>query len=138
MDIRELRINTSVLFNDERVKITAIDFSEEEPFVLIDNKELWVSSWMHATMLKPIPITEELLKELGFEEEKEPEEEWDYGIEKVFMKDFINDDGVLDFVSLAQYEGGLYQLQVLGTLAYVRNLHELESYVYMTTKQEQI
>lgn len=130
IDIKELRIGNHVLYDGERVKIDQIQqFGDiglvDITYTLVSPKDL-----------SPIPITEELLKELGFEEEKEPEEGWYYGIEKVFKKEF---DSLIEedyFISMAQYEGGLYQLQVLGTIAYVRNLHELQDYVFMTCKKE--
>lgn len=139
IDIRELRIGSSVLFNDERVKVRSIaDINPFEPGVLVKSskqKSLWKTT---PESLSPIPITEELLKELGFEEEKPQGEGWDYGIEKVFMKEFDSPIEEDYFISLAQYEGGLYQLQVLGTIAYVRDLHTLQNFVYLTTKKELI
>ena len=133
MDIRELRINSSVLYEGERVKIDQI--SQFGNIGLVDISHTLVSP----KDLSPIPLTEELLKELGFEEEKPQGEGWDYGIEKVFRKEYnalIEDE--YPYISLAQYEGGLYQLQVAGTIAYVRNLHELQGYIYLTTKKELI
>lgn len=130
MDIRELRIGNSVLFGDKRVKVEGVVI--QNGIVFFENDNAYVD------MLDPIPITEELLKELGFEEEKPQGEGWDYGIEKVFMKEFDSPIEEDYFISMAQYEEGLYQLRVLGTLVYVRNLHELESYLYMTTKKELI
>lgn len=133
MNIKELRIGNSVLFNDERVKIVAIDFSEGEPFVLLDNKEIWVSSWMHATMLEPIPITEELLKELGFEE--------------------VVEEGLNMFIRFVSAKGcpfGSYIMRVRNLddewefeippiyLMRGKYLHELENFVFMTTKKELI
>ena len=133
IDIRELRIGNHVLYDGKRVKIDQI--SQFGNIGLVDITCTLVSP----KDLSPIPITEELLKELGFEEEKEPEEGWDYGIEKVFSKEY---DAPLEceypFVSVAQYQRGLYHLQVEGTTAYVRYLHELQGYVYLTTKKELI
>lgn len=137
MDIRELRIGNSVLHKAEKVKIVTLDADHFDKYISIGVKneqgDVWIDS---PNEIQPIPITEQLLKELGFEETEAPEEGWYFGIEKVLDKGFINDDGEPDFISMVQYEGGLYQLHVLGTLAYVRNLNELESYVYLTTKRD--
>lgn len=133
MDIRELRIGSHVLYEGERVKIDQI--SQFGNIGLVDIAHTLVSP----KDLSPIPITEELLKELGFEEDEEPEDGWDYGIEKVFSKEY---DAPIECeypcVSVAQYQRGLYHLQVEGTTAYVRDLHTLQNFVFMTTKKELI
>lgn len=136
MDIRELRIGNHVLYKGEQVEICGtVDFKKFDPAVALYTNE-GIRLNVRVGQLSPIPLTEELLKELGFEEEKPQGEGWDYGIEKVFLKEFGSPVEEDYFISMAQYEGGLYQLQVLGTIAYVRELHELQGYIYLTCKKE--
>lgn len=63
MDILELRINSTVWYNDKRVKITAIDNTDDVPFVKTSFRD---DKWLHAKLIDPIPVTPELVKELGF------------------------------------------------------------------------
>lgn len=58
IDIRELRIGSSVLFNGKRVKVEGIVIQNGIVFFENDNA--------YADMLDPIPLTPELVKELGF------------------------------------------------------------------------
>lgn len=138
IDIRELRIGSSVLLCGNRVKVT--ELSQEQIAVgnYVEREGSKFPIGYTSDQIDPIPITEELLRELGFEGATTPEEGWYYGIEKVFEREFDSPIEEDYHIFLAQHEGGLYQLQVLGVLAFVRNLHELEAFVYLTTKQELI
>ena len=114
----------------------AIDLSEGEPFVLIDNKEIWVSSWMHTTMLKPIPITEELLKELGFEKST------DNIIEVPIFTKTIENDFHIEVKKFHGYDEWRFHVDdcdhdSVGSLD-LHYLHEAETFVYLTTKKELI
>lgn len=136
IDLKTLHIGSHVLYEGKKYEVCAIVGSLVGIVVGHDPKKGTKVGEVPDELLEPIPITEELLKELGFEEATPPAEGWRYGIEKVLTKEFDSPIEEDYFISLAQYEGGLYQLQVLGTIAYVRNLHELENYVYLTTKKE--
>lgn len=145
IDVKELRIGSSVLVNGVRAKVIDIhrdilnsQKSSYRVFVEGISPETGKLMQVGGYEFDPIPLTEELLKELGFKEDKEPEEGWYFGIEKVFLKEFDSPIEEDYYISMAQYEGGLYQLQVLGTIAYVRDLHTLQNLIYLTTKKELI
>lgn len=127
MDILELRINSTVWFNDKRVKITAIDNTDDEPFVKTSFRD---DKWLHAKLIDPIPITEELLKELGFdngwqgtfdEYEITVTEQWEFGY------------------SMGAYDVSIKNVITSSHIAIVdgiKYLHELEQFVFLTCKKE--
>lgn len=135
MKIEELHVGCHVLAWGEKAKIESLPGGGEVGYIKADG------DWEQTDIchIEPIQITEELLKDIGFFEEKPPVEGWTYGVEKVFSKMYDAPIECEDpYISLAQYEGGLYQLQVEGTFAFVRYLHELENFTFMTTKKELI
>lgn len=133
IDIRELRINSHVLLKGERVEVEGIDNLRE----LVGLKGFYVEregERFHLAYrpqdLDPIPLTEELLKELGFRNE--------YG-------DFYKDLGENLCLSLNhakafiiwEVRNGKF-VNDLASMDNCRYLHELEAFVYLTTKQELI
>ena len=128
IDIRDLRINNTVWFNDKRVKITAIDNMDDEPFVKTNFRD---DKWLHAKLIDPIPITQELLKELGFEVRV-----LTYKLKAEIEIDefFISLDKVknADFFELYIYNQSLRESQNM----LVRDLHTLQNFVFITTKKE--
>lgn len=62
IDIRELRINTSVLLDGKRVKITELAKVGLVYGVKFADNE----TWYDLSEIQPIPLTPELVKELGF------------------------------------------------------------------------
>lgn len=84
VDIKSLRIGSHVDFNGRRVKIKAIvedivafDYPQDE-------KQLLLSPNAYDEFLSPIPITPDLLKELGLEERRR---EYKYGAPDVWYID---------------------------------------------------
>lgn len=127
IDIRELRIGNHVLFNDEPVQVEALDISELDPFVKHYANAI---KWHHISEYKPIPITEELLKELGFnngwqgtfdEYEITVTEQWEFGYSMGAYN--VSIKNVLKSSHIAMVDG-------------IKYLHELEQFVYLTTKKE--
>lgn len=120
MDIRELRINTSVLLDGKRVRITelakvglvyGVKFADDE-------------TWYDLSEIDPIPITEELLKELGFDK-REIE-----GLPPYWRKDDIT----FEWSCWDKWRVAINDSEY----AYVEYLHEAETFVYLTTKKELI
>lgn len=127
IDIRELRINNTVWFNDKRVKITAIDNTDDVPFVKTSFRD---DKWLHAKLIDPIPITEELLKELGF---KKNNTDLDLDYEK-FPKDRLG-------IFIKGIKENLIRVEIWDNVIkkgdmLCQYLHELETFVYLTTKKE--
>ena len=138
MDIRELRINSSVLYDGERVKVCSIaDINPFEPGVIVKSskqKSLWKAM---SESLSPIPITEELLKELmppkGLYESL-----GDWHVFVLTHGEFqieVKIVGERTCVSIRMYDE--YSTKFAEMIG-IRYLHELENFVYMTTKKELI
>ncbi|WP_305156209.1 hypothetical protein [uncultured Muribaculum sp.] len=70
IDIKSLRIGSHIDFNGRRVKIKAIVEDSVAFDYTQDEKQLYLSPNAYDEFLSPIPITSELLKELGFEDDK--------------------------------------------------------------------
>ena len=127
MDIRELRINTSVLFNDEQVKVVAMDCEDTiGGFVKHEGNE----KWHYILEYKPIPITEELLKELGF----------DNGWQGTFDGYEITVTEQCEFgYSMGAYDVSIKNVMTsshIATIDGIKYLHELEQFVFLTCKKE--
>ena len=125
MDIKELRIGNHVLYEGKRVKIDHI--SQFGDIGLVDITYTLVSP----KDLDPIPLTEELLKELGFE--------CLWGVPKD-MEKHIGEIGLYS----THLNNGKYRISIsnddstnYGDML-CQYLHELENFVYLTTKQELI
>ena len=127
MDIHELRVNSTVWYNDKRVKITAIDNTDDEPFVKTSFRD---DKWLHAKLIDPIPITEELLKELGFDKSETKQYDWYKHIDdfSIFIRIFKRGRCRAEVYSEFSHHGNM--------VCYY--LHELENFVYLTTKKELI
>lgn len=70
-DVKQLRIGSHVDFNGRRVKIKAIVEDSVAFDYTQDEKPLYLSPNAYDEFLSPIPITPDLLKELGFEYKRE-------------------------------------------------------------------
>lgn len=121
IDIHSLHIGSHLLFNGERHEVTSIRDYGESYYMELDNK--WRNKYS-CEALSPIPITEELLTELGFEKHMEG-----------WIKD-INQDYPI-FIKIKSLEDKNY-VSVGGSSLFFSYLHELESFVYLTTKQRLI
>lgn len=125
MDIRELHIGNHVLLDGERVEIDELSVGGQVGCITSDD---WVG--VDVSRLSPIPITEELLKELGFEKSETKQYDWYKHIDdfSIFIKIF---------------KRGRCRAEVYSEFSHLGNmvcywLHELETFVYLTTKQELI
>ena len=128
IDIQTLTIGSHVLFNGERVEVEGVVIFNG--VVFLDNNEN-----VYADMLDPIPITEELLTELGFEKKGQRGlEQWEKYIGEdffVYVKynpktrrcraEIIDEDLWTNYGNILCYD-----------------LHVLESFVFITTKQRLI
>ena len=116
IDKQTLTIGSHVLLNGERVEVEAI---------YSNNRVITKGVWQYKTYAKhldPIPITEELLTELGFEK---CEERW-----------VKNDNRHYPiFIELKSYKEKHF-VSVVGGSMFLSYLHELEAFVYLTTKQK--
>lgn len=130
IDIRELRIGNHVQLDGERVAIDEISISGQVGCITQDNDWLGVDA---NDRLDPIPITEDLLKELGFEKDDD-----NILNVPVFSKDI---DGF--FIEVKEFNGyDEWRVHIddcdrdsVGVLD-LYYLHELENLVFMTTKKE--
>lgn len=127
IDVRELRIGNHVMWNGERVRIDEISIGGVVGCILQDG-----SDWFgyNADKLDPIPITEELLIELGFEKNNT---DLDLDYEK-FPKDGLG-------IFIKGVKENLIRVEIWDNVIKKGNmlcqyLHELETFVFMTTKKE--
>lgn len=67
VDVKQLRIGSHVDFNGRRVRIKAIVEDSVAFDYTQDEKQLYLSPNAYDEFLSPIPITPELLAELGFQ-----------------------------------------------------------------------
>lgn len=118
VDIKQLRIGSHVEVMDRMCEIdsigggTQIGCIDTNTWEEVDAEEDWVN---------PIPITPELLGELGFEKVEE------FGQYSVFIKENI-EVGIVGARVYARLEQGI--------LRDVKSLHELENFIYLTLGKE--
>lgn len=133
IDVKELRIGSHVSVGGVRKRIDHIGINGELGEIYIFNPE-WTKerqskersehTWF-CTQIEPIPLTAELLEEIGFELTG------DWGEYKVYTKKNIT----------VRIVGERIYAKVapnLGALIDIKYLHELESFVYMTLGKELI
>lgn len=124
IDISTLSIGSHVLFDGERVEIEGISIVGVVYGVKATNDEVWY----HPSEFAPIPITEELLTELGFEKLKDPQFKYAKRYKDnvgLFVK--IITDGVIRIEA--------WDKVILRGNLICRHLHELEAFIFLTTKQ---
>lgn len=142
IDIKELRAGCHLLLSNRRVKVANIDSLnnligiEEYYYVAKDGIKYCIAN--EPKDLSPIPITEELLKELGFVPT------YDEGVElwnKQIIPKECNNPLISKYgVNLRVYRycnGWQVETNPSNGLQ-VNYLHEMELIVYMITKQELI
>lgn len=157
IDVKELRINSTVWYNDKRVKITAIDNTDEVQFVKTSFRD---DKWLNAKLIDPVPLTPELVEELGFEmcevhsdntekylSNSRPLKGWYQDPKcKEFVQECLKDPELAkgfseqNFCSLFHYENEekqeIWQLICAEGNVYVSYLHELENmYHYLTGRE---
>lgn len=64
VDIKQLRIGSHISINGERVEVESLQGGDMVGYITPDNDWFATESWR----FEPIPITPEMLKELGFED----------------------------------------------------------------------
>ncbi len=141
IDIRQLHIGAHIEFYGKRIRIDALSNGEED--ALIQTKDAIDGIWKAqlARKFDPIPITEELLKELGFEqffEDVVPNFHYwkiilnGYPIEITYWGEERNSKGKEWSVHIDNEDcvgiGGMD----------VQYLHELENFVFLCTGEELI
>lgn len=127
IDISELHIGSHVLFNGERVEVTDISCGEVIGVVNSDQSD-WLE--VNSQHLDPIPITEELLTELGFEKTSN----------RLF--ELKKDLGDVDML-IRHCSNGKYRVEIWRDSTNCGNilcdaLNIMESFVYLTAKQRLI
>lgn len=125
IDPKELRIGAHVLIGGKRHHIAAIDALNGQ--IGIDAYTTDAEGIKHPfgypiANVHPIPLTPELLTELGFEKKE------DFGVVSAWKKDnlivkIIGERKVISFVDK------MHSLEV-------HHLHQLENFVYQTEKEE--
>lgn len=142
IDISELHIGSHVLFNGARIEVSTLDalngFIGMKEHCGVDADGMKFAIAYTPDEFDPIPITEELLKELGFVLQDVDEIElWN----KTIIPKECNDPLISKFgISLRvfRYCGG-WQVETNPSNGLKVNfLHEMESFVYLTTKKRLI
>lgn len=146
IDIKTLRINSTVLCDGVRAKVVDLQTchfgSKTAPHVRVKGispytgEEKVVGGMTDGNYIAPIPITEELLKELGFEESTDNI----IGV-PIFAKT-IDNDFHIEVKKFHGYDEWRFHVDdcdrdSVGSLD-LHYLHEAEAFVYLTTKQELI
>lgn len=124
IDVKELRIGAHVEFNKERVKILGIEVADDEDVPVIIKTSL---ASVEPDEIEPIPLTADLLQEIGFVciEQRGSISVWERGNIHIC---------ILGERIAARIENGKNS----PSISSIRYLHELEAFVYLTTKQELI
>lgn len=142
IDPKELRIGSHVMVNGVRARVILIDEPKDKhempSCTLLRFKTLIDREWRDcgcpadSDKVKPIPITAELLTELGFEKRESGS----------FAKEYAPDSWM--FITLHATKGlckvGIYPADPIREVSGFLNcyLHELESFLYLITKTELI
>ncbi len=131
VDIKSLRIGSHIDFNGRRVKIKAIVEGSVAFDYTQDEKQLYLSPNACDEFLLPIPITPELLKELGFKFRKSAGGSWCISDKKggYFYATVCSDSTCI----VTHYPDFGFQSRVVCTY-----LHELEAFTYLISQTELI
>lgn len=130
IDVKELRIGSHVDVNGERCRVNSVS----NPWVFVDRVEDVYTA--HEDELEPIPLSPELLKEMGFEEE-----DW-HGM-TLYRKQMTTGSLLNEYVVASELKNNpndnVFEVQ-FGARAMmdIRYLHELENIMYLTFKEELI
>jgi len=130
IDIKELRVGAHVEYGGKRCLVTWIFGKAVDLRIGSDNKTISSAS------INPISITAELLQELGFENISCDCSEAPDGT--LWRKDFYDKRymylKILDDYNVVRVKSRQCAFDIL----HFKYLHELEAFVYLTTKQELI
>lgn len=116
IDIKQLRIGSHISINGERVEVESLQGSDLVGCITPDNDWFATESWR----FEPIPITSELLSELGFRKED--------GFMRLWSK---GDNGHFSYIefSAIRDKWRLYPSGTDGSHTIVRYLHEAELFL---------
>lgn len=116
VDVKSLRIGSHISINGERVEVESLQGGDMVGCITPDNDWFATESWR----FEPIPITPDLLKELGFRKED--------GFMRLWNKD---DDGRSSYIefSAIRDKWRLYPSGTNGSQTVVRYLHEAELFL---------
>lgn len=124
IDPKELHIGSHILYNGKRERVRGLD--EDNGLII-----RFPAEYVLANEVESIPITEELLKELGFGNTSSTRR-------IVYTKGCEYDGLLVEVRNLKdQWEVFVSNNDWDGRMA-VRYLHELEAFLYLTTKTELI
>lgn len=140
IDPKTLHIGSHVMVNGVRARVIRIDEPKDEhempPCTLLRFKALSNGKWYDcgcpadSGKVEPIPITAELLTELGFLKMEE------HGSMSVWLTHNIRID--FDDTRIAAMVGNENDYTNRCTISPIHYLHELEAFLYLTTKTELI
>lgn len=129
VDIKSLRIGSHILVNNKRERVRGLD--EDNGLII-----RFPTEYVLASDVEPIPITPELLEELGFEK----------FASNVFIKDIDSnymENPVVRCYFLSLYGADYYSVEVYDDIEnygrlHCHYLHELESFIFLTIQEELI
>ncbi len=127
IDVKELRIGAHVMHEGKRFRVEVIYGELVGINVGNDEKNGKSVAGIPTDELDPIPLTAELLQELGFEKM----------VQRVRVSAWMRDNMDINIIGeriAAKIRDAGNSLSIFS----VRYLHELEAFVYLTTKQELI
>lgn len=131
VDIKTLRIGSHVEYEGERMMVYDISAEMNTPnhFIMLYQRDRF--EIVPLAELSPIPITPELLKELGFKYRKSAGGSWCISDKKggYFYATIVSDSTCI----VTHYPKFGFQSRVV-----CANLHELETFVYLIAKTELI
>lgn len=116
VDIKQLRVGSHISINGERVEVESLQGGDMVGCITPDNDWFATESWR----FEPIPITSELLSELGFRKED--------GFMRLWSK---GDNGHFSYIefSAIRDKWRLHPSGTDGSLTVVRYLHEAELFL---------
>lgn len=129
VDVKQLRIGSHVDFNGRRVRIKAIVEDSVAFNYTQDEKQLYLSPNAYDEFLSPIPITPEILTEIGFKyHEYDNGKLWEWD-----LPDGYKDYGYLEFDegTTTIWRGRLWSIKEIEVEFKVEYLHDLENIFYM-------
>lgn len=147
IDPKTLTIGSHILVNGKRVEIECI-INDSQIGYYLPNYDDWEACSPDEDWIEPIPITEELLTELGFEKREIPTfpEPTTMYVDAEYAK--LRAEGnrlvvpriTLQYINVTNpfWSVSAFGKNMEDNKAAVRYLHELEAFLYLTTKTELI
>lgn len=113
VDVKQLRIGSHILVNGKRERVRGLD--EDNGLII-----RFPAEYVMANEVEPIPITSELLSELGFRKED--------GFMRLWSKDDNRHFSYIEFSAIRD-KWRLYPSATDGSQTVVRYLHEAEAFL---------